>query len=95
MIAYTDDDVDRFVSDYAKSRGITTRQLRGPHTHQGIARFRQELYYLLRARMVGYVRIGRALGGRDHSTVISGIKRYTKLLETQRAARMVHEGAGL
>lgn len=53
--------------------GVTLRMLRGPSRAAAVSRPRQILMYLARKHTdLSYPHIGQRLGGRDHTTVMSG-----------------------
>ena len=55
----------------ARARGVLVSQLRGQLRHKRIAQARHEAAFLLRHEtMLSYPDIGRALGNRDHATMI-------------------------
>ena len=54
----------------------------GPRRHRSIARPRQIAMYLSKELTnKSYPEIGRSFGGRDHTTVMHGIKQILKLKE--------------
>jgi chromosomal replication initiator protein len=56
------------------------RSLLGERRSRSIARPRQMLMYILRTELgLSLEEIGRVVGGRDHSTVIHGVDKITKL----------------
>jgi chromosomal replication initiator protein len=60
---------------------LKINQLTGPKRDRPIVVPRQILMYLLRTELdTSLVEIGRLLGGRDHTTVIHGVDKVTKLL---------------
>jgi len=64
---------EQVVSVVAKHFGLTVEQLRGPKRDREIVVPRQIAAYLSREETdASLVRIGGALGGRDHSTIIHG-----------------------
>jgi chromosomal replication initiator protein len=59
---------------------VGKRSLLGERRTRSIARPRQILMYILRTELqLSLEEIGRVVGGRDHSTVIHGVDRITKL----------------
>lgn len=74
------EDILRKVTDHYN---IRMSDMVGPRRHRSIARPRQIAMYLCKElTSKSYPEIGRAFGGRDHTTVMHGIKQVTKLLET-------------
>jgi len=64
---------EQVVSLVAEHYGLTVEQLRGPKRDRDIVVPRQIAAYLSREETdASLVRIGGALGGRDHSTIIHG-----------------------
>jgi chromosomal replication initiator protein len=67
-------EVAAIVSRVAEITGIAERHLRG-HRRE-FAKYRFAIYWLARENTgKSYPQIAKSLGGRDHSTVISGCKR--------------------
>ena len=56
-------------------------QLTGPKRDRPIAVPRQILMYLLRTELkLPLMEVGRLLGGRDHTTIMHGVDKVTKLM---------------
>lgn len=65
------------MEEYCARTGFTPEQLKGPDRHRSVAHARQELMALLREQTdKSTTWIGRFLGGRDHTTVLHGVKRH-------------------
>jgi hypothetical protein len=66
----------------ASARGVTVNQLRSRNQSSKVVFARQECMWLFR-RLTGLslLEVGKELGGRDHSTVISGIKRVQRFVD--------------
>ncbi len=63
--------------------GLNAVDISGDRRAISIARPRQVIMYLAREMTErSYPEIGRKLGDRDHATIIHGVQRVTKLLET-------------
>jgi len=77
----------------AKYYDLTLAQLRGPSRHHAIARPRMVAQYLCRALTdASFPDIGRALGGRHHTTVIYNARALAGLvLHDPRLAQQVAE----
>lgn len=74
------DDIQRKVSEHFN---IRLSELIGPRRHRSVARPRQIAMYLSKELTnKSYPEIGRSFGGRDHTTVMHGIKQITKLKDT-------------
>lgn len=66
--------------------------LRGPGRHPSIARPRMLAMYLARKlTSLSFPEIGAWLGGRNHSTIISGCKKIEALLQTNAGIRAAAE----
>ena len=67
--------------------GLTVDDITGKSRRKHIIPARHHAMAMLRQRGWSYPEIGRKLGGRDHSTVIHGIKKhYERLREKQERA---------
>jgi hypothetical protein len=67
---------DRIIDIVARFWGLEPRDLRSPKKSDGVAFPRFVAMHLLRHRLrLTTVRIGELLGGRDHTTVLHGLKR--------------------
>ena len=66
---------DRIVETVAKYYGVPSDQLRGKARDKQVVLPRQIAMYLMREETEApLMRIGEALGGRDHSTVLSAVR---------------------
>lgn len=73
----------------ANHYNLKINQLTGPKRDKPIVVPRQILMYLLRTELkTPLVEIGRFLGGRDHTTIMHGVKKITKLLPTAEDLRV-------
>jgi chromosomal replication initiation ATPase DnaA len=63
---------ERVIAAVCKYYGTTEKQLRGQSRVMVIAGPRMVAMAVMRQRGMSFPEIGRALGGRDHSTVMSG-----------------------
>jgi chromosomal replication initiator protein len=73
------DEIQRKVSEHFN---IRMSEMVGPRRHRSIARPRQIAMYLSKELTnKSYPEIGRSFGGRDHTTVMHGIKQILKLKE--------------
>src|SRR5688572_8169073 len=68
-------DIEGVVADYYHVSGA---QLRGPSRRMSVASARQVAYYLARCRGLTMTDIGRHFGGRDHTTVLHGVRKVAK-----------------
>jgi chromosomal replication initiation ATPase DnaA len=65
------------VARVAEEHAISVADILGPSRARKCAWPRQQAYHeIRRARRLSYVRIGQLIGGRDHSTVITGIRSH-------------------
>ena len=64
------------LEEVAKAMRARSDLLRSPLRERGIVRQRDEAAWRLRESGMTLVAIGRALGGRDHSTILSAIRRH-------------------
>jgi chromosomal replication initiator protein len=66
----------------AQHYGLKIRQLVGPHQHRGISRPRMLAMYLCRTMTPSSLpAIGRAFGGRHHTTVLNACRTMVGLIE--------------
>lgn len=81
----TNDDV---ITTVAEKCGVTTDAMKGRNRAQEIVMPRQIAMYLMREETgASLAEIGRALGGRDHTTVIHGIEKIESRLQEDAALR--------
>lgn len=68
------------MDDFCARNGIRREDLTGPRRHQPLARLRQDAYVEVwfKCPHLSFPAIGRAFGGRDHTTVLHGLKAYCK-----------------
>jgi chromosomal replication initiator protein len=73
---------DEIVSQVAGAFGVTVQNLIGSDRSKDVALPRQIAMYLLREESkISLPKIGEALGGRDHTTVMYACQKVTDLLE--------------
>lgn len=76
------DRVSKILREVAKEFDVPVNELRGTSKCWHIARPRQIAYLRLRDETdLSYPIIGRVMGGRDHTTIIYGIKAVRKRLQ--------------
>lgn len=76
------------VKAVASHFNLNVSQIKGKRRDKNIAFPRQVLMYLLRTESdLPLMEIGRVLGGRDHTTILHGVKKITGLLSTEEALR--------
>ncbi|OGG22557.1 hypothetical protein A3D03_00250 [Candidatus Gottesmanbacteria bacterium RIFCSPHIGHO2_02_FULL_40_13] len=67
---------------------LTLSQLKGARRDKYLSRPRQILYYVMRVELgIPLMSIGDLLGGRDHSTVLHGVRKISGLLSTDEKIR--------
>lgn len=66
----------RELAEVCQQRGVDMDMLTGRRRTRPISLARHEAMYRLRRLGLSYPRIGQILGGRDHSTVIHGIRQH-------------------
>lgn len=71
----------RIIAEVAEKHGLTLADLIGPRRHRYVAHARQEAMWALRQRTtLSTTSIGMFLGGRDHTTVMWGLRRHEERL---------------
>ena len=79
-------EVSDIIANVARHSGISEKNIKGPYRGQMSARARFAVFYLARMRTLKSLPdIGRIVGGRDHTTVIHGLRRAEHLLKTDQA----------
>lgn len=69
----------------AERLGLKPSEIMGQSRRRELARARQATMFLCRVRLgLSYPELGRIFGGRDHSTVIHGIKKIQQLRQTDK-----------
>lgn len=80
------DDVIKEVCNFYK---IKPTQLKGPKRDASLVKARQICMYLLKTELaMPYAEIGNVLGGRDHTTIIHGVGKIEKLVDS---SHRIHE----
>ena len=76
------------IKEVASYFNLNTSSLKGKRRDRNIALPRQILMYLLKTQNeLPLMEIGGLLGGRDHTTILYGVKKITKLLSTEESLR--------
>jgi hypothetical protein len=71
----------KIIFEVAEKHGLTIADLKGEGRKVPVAIARQEAFWRLRTELgLSYPRIGTIFNGRDHSTVIHGIRRHAARL---------------
>ncbi len=79
--------IQREVANYF---GVKLPDLKGPNRHRAIAHPRMIAMYLARTlTSLSYPEIGNRFSGRDHSTVISAVRKIERLVATDPAQRSI------
>lgn len=69
------------INTVASYFNLKLSQIKGNRRDRSFVRPRQILYYLLRSELnIPLVEIGNLLGGRDHTTIIHGVRKISQLL---------------
>ena len=76
--AETEASVEELLDRAARRFDVTVEELLYGSRRKGLVAARQVAYWLLRARGLSYPEIGRALGGKDHTTVMSGVRKVQR-----------------
>lgn len=67
----------RILRAVAIAHGLTVRDLTGPRRHKNLVRARHHAMWEIKQNTgLSLPQIGRLLGGRDHTTVIHGLRQY-------------------
>jgi chromosomal replication initiator protein len=76
-------DIIRRVAQY---RGVSVADLKGPRRWAHFVQARHECYWLIRQHTrMSLPSIGHVMGNRDHSTILSGIRRVDALAQRSEA----------
>lgn len=76
------------INTVASYFNIKLSQLKGAKRDKAISLPRQMLYYILRVEVGAHLmEIGDILGGRDHTTIMHGVRKITNLLSTDEKIR--------
>jgi len=71
--------IRRILTSVAEKHGIASARLLGRDATRPVVLARQELYWRLRQETdYSYPEIGRLVGGRDHSSILHGVRRHTE-----------------
>lgn len=88
----TDSPMGRVMDAVAAKYRVSKRAILGPSRVRNVARARQIAMYLGRQLGLSLVEIARALGGRDHTTVMHGCERIeTELAESAQLAQELRD----
>lgn len=69
--------IDRVLRVVADAHGYTVEALVGPRRQRGLVAARQQAMWLCRALTgASLPEVARAIGGRDHTTVMHGVRRH-------------------
>ena len=69
----------RIIKKLARAHGLSVDDITGPSRMKHIIPARQEAMYRAAVELgMSYNQIGMSLGGRDHSTIIHGVKAHAK-----------------
>jgi len=70
----TDETLAHIIARHARMGGVSVAAVMGPRRNGALVRVRQAVMAAALERGFSMSEIGRALGGRDHSTVAHGVK---------------------
>lgn len=73
---------EQILAEVAEKHGVSVKQITGPSRLREVVRARFEAFYRISDEM-GYslLMIGKAVGGKDHSGVLHGIRKHKAMLE--------------
>lgn len=73
---------DNIIAEVARKWGVSLKEIVGKRRTRRVAWARFEAYYRLRMECdwLSLPMIGRKLGGRDHTSVLNGVRRYQELM---------------
>lgn len=79
----------------AEATNTTVAELCGPRRRREVARPRQMAYWLIRRLRpdLSFPQIAHMIGGRDHTTVLAGMRRFEKLVGTDEVAHWLKHPA--
>ena len=79
-VAYRPIAVETIQHEVARYFDVRLHELRGPRRHQAVAHPRMIAMYLTRKlAAMSFPAIGRSFGGKDHTTVISAVRKIDRL----------------
>jgi chromosomal replication initiator protein len=84
------DDVKTLV---CKHCSVSPKQLTSPRRDGGLPELRYLCYQLIKDEfpMIGLAHIGRYFGGRDHSTVLHGLKEFSERIQNDENLRNIYQ----
>lgn len=83
-VAHPGDHVCAVVEEVGRQFGLTVEQLCGPSRSREVVKGRHVAMYVLRDALgLSYPAIGRALGGRDHTTVLRAVGQMRRSISRQ------------
>jgi len=71
----------RIAREVAAKHKLTVAELRGPSAKHTVAHPRQEAFWLSRAAGYPTTQIGQWYGGRDHTTILWGVRQHQRRLD--------------
>ena len=87
--------VAKVLAAVARKFGVTFDELRSRDRHRRITNARHVAAWLLREQGLSLNEIGEALGGRDHSTILSAVRKIQREAERdERVAAVLREMTG-
>lgn len=82
---------DRVIAAVAKEFDTDLETVKSPVRHKHIVRCRCVIARLLRDLQFSTIKIGKTIGGRDHSTICHELKRFEELYENDPLCREVYD----
>lgn len=83
--------MNQLVARAASVTQFSIEELRGPGRTRAVAHIRFAVMRLAYAKGVSTTRIGRGLGGRDHTTILSGLRQAEALTADEDFAALLAE----
>lgn len=82
--------IDKIIKEVAKYYSVKAEDIKSKKRHAKIAMARHVVIYLSKQMMnATYMDIGKKIGGRDHSTIMSSFKKINDLTETSKEMNFV------
>lgn len=79
--------MDAIIAPIAERHGVHVRDIKGPYRTRNVAYARFEaMHALMGVGVWSSITVGQYLGGRDHTTVLHGVRRHEELLARREAA---------
>lgn len=80
--------VDKIVEEVARTYGVSIEDIRSQKRNANVSSARQVAIYVVREiTQIPLAEIGKAFGGRDHSTIVYAIQQVEKSFKKDRSAK--------